>query len=226
MKYAPAVGVKFDKHGKVKEFKGITFLCHIAPHETKLLNEIKWAQDKLKSMTCAYKFSFLPMTSMHMTVFDCLCEDIREQALWTNKCDLNSSLSDISDMIVNELKPMSRLGDFEMDFHSIYNCPIGGSAIRIKPATTTSTQSLLNCRAQLSQATGIKHPNYDDYHFHISLSYRVIELDEGDKEEVLVTTDSIAARLSQTFGTLTHGAVEFCHFNDMFKYTPLHILER
>lgn len=225
MNYAPAVGVKFEKNGQVKEFKGNTFLCHISTNETKLLAEIKWAQDQLKAMNCAYKFAFLPMTSMHMTVFEGVCENIRQQSLWTNKLSLDASLSTVSGMFIDTLATMPKLGYFEMDFHSIYNCPIGGSAIRIKPATAASNESIWQCRSLLSQATGIKHPNYDDYHFHISLSYRIIELDEDDREEVLRVTKGITERLNNTFGRFTHGPVEFCHFNDMFKYTPLTILD-
>lgn len=225
MKYAPAVGVKFEKNGQVKEFKGNTFLCHISTNETKLLAEIKWAQDQLKAMDCAYKFAFLPITSMHMTVFEGVCDTIRQQPLWTNKLSLDTPLSTVSDMFIDALASLPRLGDFEMGFHSIYNCPIGGSAIRIKPATAASNDSLWQCRTLLSQTTGIKHPNHDDYHFHISLSYRIIELDDKDKEEILVITDKVAERLTTTFGRFTHGPVEFCHFNDMFKYSPLVILD-
>lgn len=225
MKYAPAVGVKFEKNGQVKEFKGNTFLCHISTNETQLLAEIKWGQDQLKAMNCAYKFAFLPITSMHMTVFEGVCENIRQQPLWTNKLSLDAPLSAVTDLFINELTSMPRLGYFEMDFHSIYNCPIGGTAIRIKPATAASRESLWQCRTLLSQATGIKHPNHDDYHFHISLSYRIIELDEHDKTEILVTTDRITERLSAKFGRFNHGPVEFCHFNDMFKYSPLTVLD-
>ncbi|MCZ8489451.1 hypothetical protein O9992_27190 [Vibrio lentus] len=43
---------------------------------------------------------------------------------------------------------------FEMMYDYVYNCPIGGTAIRIKPANDQSTQALKQCREALKAATG------------------------------------------------------------------------
>ncbi|MFA0442332.1 hypothetical protein BCU70_01315 [Vibrio sp. 10N.286.49.C2] len=217
MKYAPSVGVKFHEDGSVRTFPGNTFICHLDP-SIALIDELRWAQDELKAMQCGHKFAFLPISSMHMTVFEGVCDQIRDANKWTSKLDLNAKLSEVTDLFATEVDQLGALGGFEMMFDYVYNCTVGGSALRVKPANDASLTALKQCRALLKTATGISMPDFDDYHFHITLSYRVIELDEQDKIELLETTQRIEQRISQSFGTLTHGPVEFCTFQDMFEF--------
>ncbi|OMO22133.1 DUF1868 domain-containing protein [Vibrio lentus] len=220
MKYAPSVGVKFHEDGSVRTFPGNTFICHL-DQSLPLIDELRWAQDQLKSMNCGDKFSFLPISSMHMTVFEGVCDQIREAHKWTSKLDLAADLSETTDLFATEASQVGAQGGFEMMYDYVYNCPIGGTAIRIKPANEHSTQALKQCREALKAATGINMTDFDDYHFHITLSYRVIELEEQDKIELQQTAKRIGERLAQSFGSLTHGPVEFCTFQDMFKFTPV-----
>ncbi|MGF1755404.1 DUF1868 domain-containing protein [Vibrio makurazakiensis] len=220
MKYAPSVGVKFHEDGSVRTFPGNTFICHL-DQSLPLIDELRWAQDQLKSMNCGNKFSFLPISSMHMTVFEGVCDQVREAHKWTSKLGLDASLSATTDLFATEASQVGARGGFDMMFDYVYNCPIGGTAIRIKPENEQSVQALKQCREALKLATGISVPDFDDYHFHITLSYRVIELEEQDKIEIEQTTQRISERIAQSFGKLTHGPVEFCTFQDMFKFTPV-----
>ncbi|MGF1748961.1 DUF1868 domain-containing protein [Vibrio cionasavignyae] len=220
MKYAPSVGVKFHENGSVRTFPGNTFICHLN-QSLPLIDELRWAQNQLKSMNCGNKFAFLPIESMHMTVFEGVCDQVREAHKWTSKLDLDAELSATTDLFATRASLVGAQGGFEMMFDYVYNCPIGGTAIRIKPANEQSAQALKQCREALKLATGISVPDFDDYHFHITLSYRVIELEEQDKSEIEQVTQNISERMSQSFGRLTHGPVEFCTFQDMFKFTPV-----
>ncbi|MEZ8099419.1 hypothetical protein [Vibrio bivalvicida] len=56
------------------------------------------------------------------------------------------------------------------------------------------------------------------------MSYRILELDEGEKQELQQTSERIEERFKQAFGCLRHGAVEFCRFDNMFKFETLLIL--
>ncbi|PSW11382.1 DUF1868 domain-containing protein [Photobacterium sanctipauli] len=220
MKYAPSVGVKFHEDGSVRHFPGNTFICHVNP-TLDLINELAWAQDQLKAMACGHKFAYLPISSMHMTVFEGVCDQVRLAEKWTSKLPLDAPIDQTTDFFASAIGSLGPHAGFEMVFDYVYNCPIGGTAIRIKPANEASAQALANSRNQLRDATGIEMPDFDSYHFHITLSYRVIELEEHEKEEVKATADAIAERLSTTFGLLKHGPVEFCTFDNMFKFTPL-----
>lgn len=223
MKYAPSVGVKFHEDGSVRHFPGNTFICHVNP-TLDLIGELTWAQEQLKAMKCGYKFAYLPISSMHMTIFEGVCDQVRLTEKWTSKLPLEAPIEQTTDFFASAIDSLGTHAGFEMVFDYVYNCPVGGSAVRIKPANTATAAALANCRNQLRETTGIDMPDFDSYHFHITLSYRVIELEEHEKEELKATTDTIAERLSTTFGLLKHGPVEFCTFENMFKFTPLKTL--
>lgn len=224
MKYAPSVGVKFHEDGSVRTFPGNTFICHV-DKSSPLIEELTWAQEQLKEMKCGQKFSYLPISSMHMTVFESLCDQIRKVEKWSSKHTLDSHIQDTTDGINHALEDLPAHGGFEMIFDSVFNCPIGGSAIRIKPANEPSKLALQECREALSQVTGIRHTDFDNYHFHITLSYRVVELDDEDKQELETVTKKISKRISETFNTLTHGPVEFCSFDNMFNFKLIRLLD-
>ncbi|MFN3017869.1 DUF1868 domain-containing protein [Vibrio coralliilyticus] len=220
MNYAPAVGVKFNQDGTVRHFPGNTFICHI-DQSIDLIVELEWAQSQLKAMQCAAKFSFLPISSMHMTVFEGVCDQVRQPEKWTSKLPLDAPLAQTTDFFASAVSQIGAHSGFEMMFDYVYNCPVGGTSIRIKPATDESDLALKNCREQLRASTGINMPEFDDYHFHITLSYRIMELEESEKVELKQVAERISERFSQSFGRLKHGAVEFCRFDDMFKFEPL-----
>ncbi len=111
--------------------------------------------------------------------------------------------------------------NFKMKFDHVYNSRVGGTVLRLKPANDDTKSALKACRDNLSELTGIRHPTHDEYHFHITLSYKVINLDEEQQAELEQTCLRIEERLNQSFGELTHGAVEFCVFEDMFEFKPV-----
>lgn len=223
MKYAPAVNTKFYENGEVREFPGNTFLCSIDKNIS-LMQEIEFAQNTLKGMKCAHKFAFLPLSSMHMTIFEGLCDQVRKPELWSNKFAIDTAIEETTDFIEKELQNVQALGGFEMVFNSVIYSPNGAISIRIKPKSEDVHQKIIQCREELSQATGIRLSDSDDYHFHISLNYRILELNKQDEDEMQQTIEKTEKYLDENFGTLVHGPVEFCRFKNMFVFEPVKLL--
>lgn len=223
MNFAPSVGVKFNEDGSVRHFPGNTFLCHV-DQTSPVYQEVLWAQQQLKAMDCAANYAFLPEESMHMTVFEGLCDQIRDPNVWSSKLESDVSLEMATEQFQVWLDAAKATSKFKMVFDHVYNSSNGGTLLRIKPANGETLQAIKACREQLSELTGIRHPVHDSYHFHITLSYKVIHLDDAQQAELEQTCLRIEERLNQTFGTLTHGAVEFCLFADMFEFKPIQYL--
>ncbi|WP_117233874.1 DUF1868 domain-containing protein [Vibrio maerlii] len=217
MNYAPSVGVKFNEDGSVRHFPGNTFLCHV-DKESPVLKQVIWAQQQLKAMDCAKNYAFLPESSMHMTVFEGLCDQIRDESVWSSKLTSDVSLEDATEQFMTWLNEAQATPKFKMVFDHVYNSRNGGTVLRIKPANQETLDAIKACRENLSELTGIRHPVHDSYHFHITLSYKVIHLDEEQERELLDTCARIEQRMNESFGELTHGAVEFCEFKDMFEF--------
>ncbi|MCZ8489450.1 DUF1868 domain-containing protein [Vibrio lentus] len=50
--------------GSVRTFPGNTFICHL-DQSLPLIDELRWAQDQLKSMNCAINFLFADFWHAH-----------------------------------------------------------------------------------------------------------------------------------------------------------------
>ena len=223
MNYAPSVGVKFNEDGTVRRFPGNTFLCHV-DKTSPVYQEVLWAQQQLKAMKCATDYAFLPEASMHMTVIEGLCDQIREATHWSSKLAEDVNIESATESFQAWLQEAAATPNFQMKFDYVYNSRAGGTVLRLKPANDETKSALKVCRDNLSELTGIRHPTHDEYHFHITLSYKVINLDEEQQAELEQTCQRIEERLNQSFGVLTHGAVEFCVFEDMFEFKPVKLL--
>ena len=223
MNFAPSVGVKFNEDGSVRHFPGNTFLCHV-DKESNTYPHVTWAQQQLKAMSCASHYAFLPEASMHMTVFEGLCDQFRHQEVWSSKLDEKVSLENATEQFMQWLDDAQATPNFEMMFDTVYNSSNGGTLLRLKPANEETKQALAICRENLSKLTGIRHPTHDEYHFHITLSYKVIHLDDQQQQELEETCARIEQHMNSNFGTLTHNNVEFCHFDDMFEFKPIKLL--
>jgi hypothetical protein len=224
MNFAPSVGVKFNEDGSVRHFPGNTFLCHVDTRSS-TYKEVLWAQDQLKAMSCAKHYAFLPQASMHMTVFEGLCDQIRQSEVWSSKLEADVALEVATEQFQIWLDAMEAMPKFQMVFDHVHNSSNGGTLLRIKPANDETKQAIKVCREALSEITGIRHPVHESYHFHITLSYKVIHLDDDQQVELEQTCKGIEARLRETFRTLEHGAVEFCVFDDMFEFKPVQLLQ-
>ncbi|UJF17987.1 DUF1868 domain-containing protein [Vibrio sp. SS-MA-C1-2] len=216
--YAPAVDFKFHKDGTVRTFKGNTFLCHL-DQTTETYKTVVWAQEQLKAMKCADNYAFLPTSSFHMTVFEGLCDQVRDEAdLWSSKLTNTLSIEETTEIFKEWISDIKTPRHFELVFDAVVNTANGGTLLRIKPANNETTQAITACREKISEATGIRHAVHDEYFFHVTLSYKIVHLDDVEQQELADTCQRITERLQQEFGTVRHNEVEYCYFDNMFKF--------
>ncbi|WP_026339233.1 DUF1868 domain-containing protein [Psychromonas ossibalaenae] len=225
MKFAPAVGQKFNQNGSVRQFAGNTFVCHIEP-ENPVFEKLLWAQQTLQKMHCAHKFAFLPASSFHMTLFEGLCDQVRVPELWSSKLPLDLPLPEATQKLQQELAPVKDSENYIMVYDAVYNSPVGGTILHLLPADQQCQQALEQSRQQLSELTGIRHADHHSYRFHITLSYKIIELNEDDEKELQQVSRRINQHLSESFGQLSHNPPAFCRFSDMFAFEPLLYLNK
>lgn len=223
MNYAPSVGQKFHQDGSVRTFKGNTFICHLDKSQdyNQIIELVEWAQNQFKAMKCADKYVFLPLTSMHMTVFDGVCDQVRNKSHFSSKVPRSQVINEITDYFLEELKKVQYLPNFQMKFSHVYNCEIGGTALGLVPENEQTVQYIKELRNTLSEVTGVRMPNFDSYAFHITLSYKVIMLNEEEKVELENTTRKVEQHLLENMPEFLLNKVDFCEFDNMFEFKPL-----
>lgn len=167
-------------------------------------------------MPCQDKFAFLPPDSFHMTVSDLVCDQVRIPQKWSRFLSLDASLEACDRFFISNVPTVPTPAGFRMRYKFIRK----HATIELEAADAYTQQSLREYRHQISDVTGVRHPNHDRYNFHISLAYELIELTPEEEAERQATFAKIDARLEKTFGIFETSSPQLTFFDDMFKFVP------
>ncbi len=218
-----AVGQKFDTAGDVLPYAGNTFICHV-PHASPAHDALTEASLALQAGPVAGAFSYLPPSSFHMTVFEGVCDADRngDTDRWPVGISRDASVPEISHgfetacqtLVLPKAQHIRPTGIF------------GGFSVAISGETPEAEESLRRTRRLLRDATGIQRADFEAYDFHITLSYPLRWLTEGEAMAVVDLSDRVLTRLLEQVPHITLGPVEFCTFDDMHAFSPLVVLDR
>lgn len=179
-RYTAEVGRKFNADGSVRQFAGNTIVCHLAPASA-IFEAALAAQAALRCTPYGYKFAILPPESLHMTVMELLCDETRRPEKWSSQLHVMASLNETDEFFIHTVSALPKPTVIRMCPQLINGKHLG---IRLKPADVATSDELRNYRAAVANATGVRFPDHDQYGFHISLAYRLIEL-ETDEQAML-----------------------------------------
>jgi len=218
IQYAPAVGEKFYEDGSVRQFAGNTVICFADP-ESEAYQSAEWVQGQILSESYADKFTMLPPSSFHMTVFELLCDQIRTPDLWSSKLALDTPLIETDDFFIEVLEQVPRPDNFKVKFSGLH---LGRSGLMfgLEPINDEMNRLMRGYRDRLAEVTGVRQPHHDDYGFHLSLAYRIIETTDAEEAQLEQLAQRIDARLNETFDVFDTGQPQLTFFDDMFAFVP------
>lgn len=210
-KYTSAVGTKFHPDGSLRYFPGNTIVSMTLDEPT--YSELVWAQDEFKRLPFASKFSFLPPSSFHMTVFELLCDQVREPAYWSNLIPLDAPLEETDTVFRTLLEDVNFPDRIEMQ-------PIGPGLglsilIRLRPANDANADLLQAFRDAVADKAGVRFPNHDSYRYHITLAYNIEHLSEEEKAAFELVAQQVNDRIQTTLSTIVLKGPKFVKFHDM-----------
>lgn len=216
-RYTPEVGRKFHMDGSVRTFAGNTVISFVAAtsHTYQLA---KWVQDQVRQLPFSHKFALLPPSSFHMTVMELLCDEVRTSERWIASFPLDAPLIDTDAFFLNTIPQIDPPTEIQMQFAEMtrWSC-----AINVKPANALTARALRAYRDMIATKTGVRAPNHEQYQFHISLAYRLIELTD-DEEAVLDTLlHTVEAHLHEKFGFFRPERPQLTFFDDMFRFATV-----
>ena len=113
-RYSNTVGRKFLEDGTAKEFPGNTVICHI-PQDSPQFQYLLKMREILLSQPWAWKFSFLPPSSLHMTVFGGVCNSNRELSYWPKTLSLVDPLEKVDNLFIDKWSKIARPQSFAMN---------------------------------------------------------------------------------------------------------------
>ena len=157
---------KFDNDGNPLHWPGCTIICPIQESSlvSSLLSEV---QENFKKIAPKKKYTFLPQSSFHMTLFDCCNVSTFKTTFWPNNIQETENYLEVANILSDRLKNYQFPSPLTVKLNKFF----GGFSTLLTPYSSKDEETLRNCRDDLSNILGIKFENHLRYVFHITLAY-------------------------------------------------------
>ncbi len=205
-------GGKFTPDGSVQRFPGNTFIFHIN-RALPQWDAIRQVQETVKKSPFARFYTFLPTTSLHMTLFQGVT---RANAL-PEGLPSAATRDEATALLLERCKDLHLPAAHRVkaqDLHAAHSLTMTG-------ADAEQEASLRSVRKSLSAATGIQQSDFEEYVFHISLAYLLDWVSEPTAHEIADFSEELTRTLIPEIDEIPLGPVEFCHFETMHHFTPI-----
>lgn len=216
IRYTGEVGRKFFADGAPRMFPGTTIICFVSPDSP--IGVAGHALQHRLRKRFGPKFAMLPPDSFHMTVMDLLCGDIRTPEHWSSRLDLDAPLADTDGFFMAQVRQVAAPNGATMRYNGIV--PSSNVMFGLTGIDDSTSTALRAYRDAIAEATGVRHPNHNTYGFHMSLAYRIIELDPDEETALAELYRDWEAEMAHQTLTVTLGTPELCFFDDMVAFIP------
>lgn len=206
--------LKFHQNGKIKWFPGNTIVSNLYP-DPNVVNTIQKIQKEYQALPFAQKYSFLPIESVHMTVFELLCHFNRSPEKWSEFLNLDESLEKIDEFFHNKLESLPFIQNLKMK-----PLQIRSTVLEVDPGDEETNRRLKAFRDQLTEATGVKFANHDKYQFHISFAYLIAELTSEEKLIIAQLNERLRREVITNMEPVKIEKIDYTVFEDMSEFVP------
>ena len=207
---------KFDNDGNPLHWPGCTIICPIQENSlvSSLLAEV---QENFKEIAPNRKYTFLPQSSFHMTLFDCCNVSTFKTSYWPDNIQDTQNYLEIANILSDRLKNYQFPNPLAVKLNKFF----GGFSTLLTPYTSKDEEILRNCRDDLSNLLGIKFENHLRYTFHITLAYILEPLTLEEVSRLIGLEKKMNKKFKNEIPLINLPQPEICVFNDMYKFTNI-----
>lgn len=213
--YQGNIGNKFHADGSVRSFAGNTVISFI-DHADPIFALFCRVRSMLQATSAGDCFTYLPDDSIHMTVFEGVCDQWRDASLWTHFLPVDCPLTEVDKLFEQRfrLAPVWK----EVYMHAVGIKTDGGYGIALEPASAEDASRLRTYRDALRELLGIEFPGHDTYRYHISICYGV-KSPTAAQETALDRFEKDAEHvIAQSNATFRVNAPHLTYFRNMFGF--------
>lgn len=217
---------KFNSNGSAQSYTGCTVLCNIhrrASESGDFASTISDVQRRLQAQDFAQYFTYLPLSSLHMTVAPLVTQvdvpnkvEAREdkpRGVWPEDINGELPMEEVAAQLCTRFSKVRAVPDIYMKPTSLR----AGYSLRLEPANEESENALLALRRDIYDKLHV--PRHDEKQsFHITLAYNVQWMDEATARRVQELSDELFKALAP-YSQIRFPVVEFCSFDSMTSYT-------
>ena len=207
---------KFDNDGNPLHWPGCTIICPIQENSlvSSLLAEV---QENFKEIAPNRKYTFLPQSSFHMTLFDCCNVSTFKTSYWPDSIQDTQNYLEIANILSDRLKNYQFPNSLAVRLNKFF----GGFSTLLTPYSSKDEEILRNCRDDLSNLLGIKFENHIRYTFHITLAYILEPLTLEEVSRLIDLEKKMDKKFKNEITLINLPQPEICVFNDMYKFTNI-----
>ncbi|MEF0940345.1 DUF1868 domain-containing protein [Rhizobium sp. BR 362] len=213
------LGTRFDLSGNFQYEPGNTIVCHVV-EGSETQRALVAAREKFLAMPEASQFTFTPISSLHMTLFQGIIEYRRTQPFWPADIALDTPIDEMTEILGERLKAFSMRDPFKV---AVTHARPSG--LLMDGATETDRKVMRQWRNAFADLLGYRHPDHDVYPFHITFSYVIERLSDEALPRWQAMLDKVAAEVRAEVPVLELHPPAFCAFNDMKHFEELLVFE-
>jgi hypothetical protein len=217
--YPRGVPSKFTPDGAVQPFPGNTIVCHLSP-SAPLFAAMQRLYAALAASPLAPLYTLLPPASWHMTVFEGVCDQVRDPAHWPapEVAAPDASLAEVTAAFAARLQGFEpgEAGRPPYRMRVVGYDPLKvGIGLTVVGETDEELARLRGLRDRLAERLGMRFPQHAVYGLHLSMAYLLRHLNEEQERGLKALLDSFLGDVGVPFEL---GTPEFCTFEDMFRF--------
>lgn len=211
------IGKKFNADGTVRRFPGNTVISMV-PHEGEFFPHFLHIRRLFEESAAAPCVTLLPLSSIHMTVIEGVCDQVRLAAHWTSLLPLDCPLSEVDACFESRFPGIPPLAPVSLRMtHVAFT---GAILLRMEPVTQADAARLKRYRDDASAALGLRFPDHDRYRFHITLGYFTKEPTQQQAQGLRAFGEQADRYIAQHTLLMRAEPPQLTFFDDMFRFVP------
>lgn len=205
--------LKFKDDGSFRPFAGNTVVANLAD-QLDLVQLVSSLQEVYRELPCCPKLTLLPLSSLHMTVMELLCDQNRHPAFWSKFLPLDLPITAVHAYFGEQLS------HFPLTQESIRMRVVGLGLenLQLEPADEASRRRLEAIRQYISYKTGVIFPNHHRYRFHISIAYLREPLTPDEEAVASERLASLSADWLTPAPEVRISRIDYTTFEDMSAF--------
>lgn len=211
------LGRRYDRTGTFLPEPGNTVVCHLvegSPSQQAVLE----VRRRMQAQPDAGRLAFTPIDSLHMTLFQGIIEHRRSLPFWPADMPLDTEIDVMTSHYLEKLRDFRGAGRFRVRVIDVV--PTG---LTVAGATREDERVMRAWRDAFAGTFGYRHPDHDDYVFHVTLAYMIDWLSEDRLPAWEAMFEECLALLGREAPILELQAPAFCSFEDMNHFEPLQV---
>lgn len=212
---AKDVDRKFSRAGDSLPYRGNTIVSMI-PSDSMAGAVMGSCQRELRGCKASSAFAMLPASSLHMTVFELLCDAVRDPEYWSAYLPLDSDIRSADQFFRGALAGLQFPPPVDMDVVALSTRT--GITLELVPADRQAEWILRSFRERVSDRTGVRFPNHDHYGFHVTLAYRLRPLSHHEAVPLAEALEVAGTEMQLRAPQLRIPSPSFRVFDDMTAF--------